>query len=131
MTENPPYKLSASIRDGIAEIVIEGELTRELIDRLRQDILAILRGEKVAGVLCDVRAAKGPHDITEAYFRTRSLPSDIARLPLAVVDLSDRNFHSFYETTAFNTGQSIKFFADVEAARAWLKSRIQKSHQAL
>ena len=63
--------------------------------------------------------------IIDAYFRARSIPSDVKILPAAVVDRSENwDYKSFYETTATNAGQSMKWFTDIESARAWLKSRL-------
>jgi len=78
-------------------------------------------------VLCDIRALQGPQEIAAAYFRVRSIPTDVQILPLAVVDQPGNwEFKSFYETTAANAGQSLKWFTDVESARAWLKSKLKK-----
>ena len=42
----------------------------------------------------------------------------------ALVDLKENeDWESFNETTAANVGVSIKWFTDIDAARAWLKSR--------
>lgn len=129
MRKIPPCHLSTSVREGIAGWVIRGELSRAAIDRLHEKIIAILL-EKDREPCCRTYGPqKGPLDITEAYFRVRSLPPDIARLPLAVVDLSkDRDFNSFHETTASQIGQSMPFFTDIKTAKAWLRSRIQEPH---
>ena len=126
MKENTDYQLSTSVSDGILEIIIKGELTKNTIDRLHAEVITIIRKEKAKAVLCDVRAARGPNDITAAYFRSRNIPSDVIKLPsAAVVELStNSDFKSFYETTAANAGHLAKFFTDIEAARAWLKSRL-------
>jgi hypothetical protein len=123
MKENSNYQISTSVRDGIVEVVITGEITKNTLDRLRAEVITILREINPKAVLCDVSALKGPNDITAAYFRARSTPQDVKILPAAIVDLSEnKDFQSFYETTAANTGQLLKYFTDIEAARAWLKT---------
>jgi hypothetical protein len=125
MEENTNYKLSTSVNEGIVEIVITGELTKNTVDRLHAEVITIVRENNGKAVLCDVRSAKGPNEIVEAYLRARSIPQDVKILPSAVVDRSENwDYKSFYETTAANAGQSMKWFIDIESARAWLKSRL-------
>ncbi len=124
MEENTNYKLSTSVNEGIVEIVITGELTKDTLDRLHAEVITIVRENNAKAVLCDVRSAKGPNEIVEAYFRARSIPQDVKILPSAVVDRSANwDYKSFYETTSANAGHSMKWFTDIESARAWLKSR--------
>jgi len=124
MKENIGYKLSTSENEGIIEIVITGELTKYTLDELHAEVITFIRESKAKAVLCDVRFSKGPNEIIEAYFRARSIPADVRILPAAVVDRPEKwDYTSFYETTATNAGQQIKWFTDIESARAWLKSR--------
>lgn len=70
---------------------------------------------------------KGPEDIVAAYFRARSIPTDVQILPAAVAERPGNwDFKLFYETTSANVGQLIKWFTDIESARAWLKSKLEK-----
>jgi hypothetical protein len=125
MEENISFQLSSSVNDGIVEIVFTGEITKNTLDRLRAEVITILREDNAAAVLCDVRAMKGPNEIVDAFKRVRSIPSDVASRPCAIVTTTEnREFQLFYEATAANTGQSMKFFADIEIARGWLKSRV-------
>ena len=117
------YQLSTSLDEAILEIIITGEITKESINLLRDEVLEIIRNTNAKAVLCDVRSARGPQDITEAYFRSRSLPADIKILPAAVVDRSENwDYKSFYEATAANAGHMLKWFTDIESARTWLKN---------
>ncbi len=125
MEEKTNYQLSTSVSEEILEIVITGEVTRNTIDELHTEVITIIKGKNAKAVLCDISALKGRYDVYgEAFFRVRSIPQDVKELPSAVVDLSKNTaYQSFYETTAANVGQSMKWFTDIEAARAWLKSR--------
>jgi hypothetical protein len=41
-----------------------------------------------------------------------------------VVDIPENSdYQSFHENTAVNAGMKLKFFTDIDAARAWLKSK--------
>lgn len=125
MEENTNYQVTTSVSNGILEIVITGELTKYTIDRIHDEVIKIIRENDAKAILRDIRAVKGPNEIGAAYFRVRSIPPDVKKLPAAVVDLSaDIVYKSFYETTAANAGQSMKWFNDIEPARAWLKSKL-------
>jgi hypothetical protein len=125
--ENIEYQFSTSLRDEIVEIVITGILTNDTLEKLHAEVITIIRECNAKGLLADVRAAKGPNEITAAFFRVRTIPPDVLKLPAAIVELSEnRDYQSFYETTAANIDQSMKFFTDIEAARAWLKGRFKK-----
>jgi hypothetical protein len=125
MAEKENYQLSTMVNDGILEIVITGELTKDSIDMLRGEVIEIIRNTNAKAVLCDVRNAKGPQDITEAYYRSRSLPADVKIRPSAVVERSENwDYKSFYEATAANAGHILKWFTDIESARTWLKNRL-------
>ena len=126
MEEKTKYQLSTSVSEGIVEIVITGEVTKNTIDRLHAEVITILSAKNAKAVLCDVRVLKAfPEQLASAFFRARSIPADVKILPSAVVDLlANEGYKSFYETTAANVGHSMKFFTDIEAARAWLKSRL-------
>jgi len=94
---------------------------------LRAEVVTIVREKAAKAMLCDVGALKGPNEITTAYFRARSVPQEVKRLPCAIVELSgNSDYQSFYETTAANAGLTMKYFTDIEAARAWLRSRLEE-----
>jgi len=125
MENKPDYQVVTSVHEGIVEIAITGELTSSALQSLHAEVIAIIRAQNAKAVLCDVRALKGPQDISEAYYRARSIPVDIKRLSAAVVEQpNDVAYQSFHETTAANIGMSLKWFTDIDAARAWLKSKL-------
>ncbi|MBN1998386.1 hypothetical protein JW935_12585 [candidate division KSB1 bacterium] len=125
MEDQTNYRLSCSVSEGIVEIVITGELTKDTIDNLHVDVIEIIRGKNAKAVLCDVRNLKGPQEIVAAYFRARSLPTDVKILPSAIVERPGNwDFKSFYETTSANVGHIMKWFTDIESARAWLKGKL-------
>ena len=126
MKEKINYRLSSSVNEGILEIVGTGEITKNTIDRLHDEIIEIVKAENTKAVLCDVRALKGPEDIVAAYFRVRRIPPSVKGRPYAAVVAPPENraYQSFYEITSVNVGHLVKFFTDIEAARAWLKSML-------
>lgn len=128
MEKRTLYQLSSSVRDEIVEIVITGEIPKNALDGLRVEILAILQETKAKAMLLDSRTAKGPTEIIDAYFRARSIPLDVKIniKAVAIVEPAEhRDFQSFYETTAANIGLKLKYFTEIEPARAWLKSELE------
>jgi len=125
MEENTTYQISTSVNDKILEIVVTGIIQRNALDRLRAEVITILRETKTKAILLDSRAAKGPHAISEAYYRARSVPLDVKTVPIAIVEPENMEYQSFYETTAANTNLMMKYFTDIEAARTWLKGRFE------
>lgn len=127
MEENTGYHLSATVHDGIVEFIFSGEVTKDTLDRLRAEVITILKEKNAKAVQYDVRALKGPNVMADAYIRARSVPTDTKRLPAAIVTQSkNRSYQSFYETTAANAGLSMRFFTDIETARAWLISKLKE-----
>jgi len=127
MAEMSDYQLSFTIRKGILEIVITGDMTKEAINMVHDEVMTVIRENHPKAVLADIRSANGPSDYTDAYYRVRSFPPEVSMLPLGVVDRPENwEFKSFFETTAANAGLSLKWFTDMEDTRTWLKSKIQK-----
>lgn len=113
------------MRDGIVEVVVKGALSADDSDKIRFEILKLLKDRDVRGVIVDVRASTGQQIISDAYYRVRSLAPGVKRFPCAVVDLpGSQEFKSFFETTAANACFTIKWFSDIESARTWLISKI-------
>lgn len=124
MKNSAGYQFSASVKDSVLEIVFAGEVTKNTIEQLHVEVLATIADKAVNALLCDVSALEWHDDFAAAYFRTRSFPVELLKLPSAIVDPApDSEYLSFYETTAANVGHRIKWFADIKSARAWLKSK--------
>jgi hypothetical protein len=70
----------------------------------------------------DVHTLKGRLGVMETYSFVRS-PFEKPRVRYAFVDLPENDgIMSFFETTALNTGLSLRCFTDIDVARTWLKS---------
>ena len=122
MENGTDYQLSTSVNERIIEIVITGEITEDAVKNLQNEVFAIVKSINARDLIVDVRALKGRFGFTEAYYRVRSYSPDTARVNTAVVDIEENAaFESFHETTAKNVGRSLKWFTDIDAARAWLK----------
>ena len=126
MVSQTEFSFSTSENEEIFEVAITGTVTRETLDQLHKEMIKLLERQDFKALLVDVRELKGDQDtFAAAYFRTRSIPPEYVRAPAAMVDSNDDvEYISFYETTAANVGYSWKWFTDIEAARAWLKSRL-------
>lgn len=121
------YQISYSVNEGIVEVVIKGEVSKGNISRLHHEVISILKDKNARAILSDVSKLEGvPDNIADAYYRVRDIPLEIRRLPSAVFSTTTSPAYiSFYETTAANAGQLVKWFADIEEARTWLKGKIK------
>jgi hypothetical protein len=126
MGKKTTYQISTSVNEGILEIVFTGEVTQYAVEKLHTEVITILKETNAKAVLSDVSALKGRfEEFAAAYFQVRKFPKDIIGLCSAVVDTSENEaYHTFYETTAANVGQTVKWFTDINAAREWLKSML-------
>jgi hypothetical protein len=118
------YTISSSVHEGILEIVITGEVAKDAVAGLMNEVFSMIRSMGARFLLVDVRAVKGRYGYAEAFLRVRSYPADVAQVNTAVVDTQENAaFESFHEMAAGNVGRSLKWFTEIEAARAWLKGR--------
>ncbi|KUG24653.1 hypothetical protein ASZ90_005527 [hydrocarbon metagenome] len=125
MGDKPEYKISVFEKEGVLEIVLTGEATQNNVEKIQEEVISIIISSKASGLLVDVRGIKGRLGYTEAYFRVRNYPSDVPKLPVAIVDLAENaDYESFHETTAMNAGLTYKWFTDIDEARAWLKNKL-------
>ena len=128
MENGTDYQLSTSVNEGILEIVITGEVTEDAVKKLQNEVFVIVKSINSRFLIVDVRALKGRFGFTEAYYPVRSYSPDTARVNTAIVDIEENAaYESFHENTAKNVGRSLKWFTDIDAARAWLKSMQRES----
>ena len=113
--------LVIEIRDARAadNLEISAELRRRILE------------EAPLGVLIDIRGnSEYPTPVTSynrisRQFEHVNQPTEI---PFAIVDSGERSEdHSFQEDLVANRGYTLRFFHDVEPARAWLKQQIEPS----
>jgi hypothetical protein len=118
------YNISISENEGIVEIVLAGELERDSIDKLTNEVLAIVKPMNAKKLLVDIRTLKGHFGYIEAYLNVRNFSSSFRGINITLVDIPENAiWESFHERTAINAGVSFKWFTDIDAARAWLKSQ--------
>lgn len=117
------YTISVYLNRDILEIIFTGELTRGSHDKIVSDVVFAIR-ENGANVLIDISALKGRLGIADSYQCVRNLPSHIYNMHFAMVNINGQDeLERFQETTALNAGIKVKWFTDIDAARAWLKGK--------
>ena len=127
MESEAQYQISSSVNEGILEITVTGEVTKNTIEKLAIEAAVIIIEKGLKDVLVDVCALKGRLGIMDTYSFVRS-PFERPRVNCAVVDLPEHaEYLKFLETTALNAGLSLKCFTDIDAARDWIKSIQKKS----
>lgn len=124
MEKKAEYQISSSVDDKILEIVVKGKLTKSSSKEMTNKFSDIVEANKIQKILVDIRALEGRLSVTEIYERVRTYPPHMYKSIFAMVDIPDNADHQmFHETTAANAGMKVKWFADMDAARAWLKSK--------
>ena len=128
MEKKVEYQISASVNEGLLEIVLTGEVEESAVKNLANEMITIIKGNGIKNVLMDVRAIKGRFGVTKAFNSVRTYPPYGLRVNSAMVDLPENaDYQSFQEETSINAGLSYKWFTDIDAARTWLKSKQDKA----
>jgi hypothetical protein len=124
MEKKAEYQLTTSVNEGLFEIIMTGKVTAGSIEKLHDEVAVVIKATGIENLLVDVSAVEGRFRIAETYlYVMRSFP-DKPEVDNAVVDIPDNaKYLSFYDDKATNAGLSVKGFANIDAARDWLKSR--------
>jgi hypothetical protein len=121
MGKGEGYNITTSWAGCVLEMRISGQMTSGNPEMIASDVFKIAEDNRPARVLIDVTGFQGRQNISD-YFR------DMKKFPLvhyivktAVVDLPENKaMSSFQETAMVNVGFEIRFFTNLEKARAWL-----------
>ncbi len=126
MENKPKYTIASLEKDGVLEVVMAGEVDKEGVGALQNEVITLVMSRDTKALLVDVRDLRGRFGYMEAYDRVRNYPADTPRLHTAIVDIAENaDYENFHETTAYNVGLSYKWFADIEEARAWLIKKMK------
>lgn len=124
MNERAKYQILVSVNDEILEIVPTGEVIERTIRTLANELIDIIKTNGYENALIDIRAIKGRFSNSEFDYRIRNYTLDKPQRHIAIVDLlANTDYQPFHETTTINTNRSFRWFTDIDAARAWLKSK--------
>jgi hypothetical protein len=126
MKKKAEYQMTSSVNEGILEIIITGKVTSDDTEKIMNKIIAVRKSINTKHELIDIRMLKGRLGISETYDFVRKLPSDRLTMNIAFVDIVEyAEYNLFYQATILNAGLSWKWFTDIDAARAWLKSKLR------
>ena len=124
MEKKEEYQLSLSVNDGILEITLTGTMMESYIKQVTNDLIDITKAKNIKKMLVNVSSLKRQLTYFETYQRVRNYPDDLYRIKFAMVDNKGLNeYEQFHETTAINAGITLKWFTDIDTARAWLKNK--------
>jgi len=127
MKKKAEYQMTSSVNEGILEIIIAGKVTSDDTEKIMNKIIAVRKSINTKHELIDIRTLKGRLGISETYDFVRKLPSDRLTMNIAFVDIVEyAEYNLFYQATILNAGLSWKWFTDIDAARAWLKSKLRR-----
>jgi len=120
--DDAAYRVSASVNEGIFEIVINGELPSDSIQTLMNELNDSVISSKAQKVLVDVRNVKSHFGHAETYLLAIKNPSCFDTIPTAILHaLDDSRLGSFHECLLRSNGLPVKWFTDIDKARKWLK----------
>lgn len=126
MENKSKYTIASSEKNGILEIILTGEVDKEGVEALQNEVITLVLSRDSKALLVDVRNLKGRFGYMEAYDRVRNYPAGTPRLYTAIVDVAENaDYENFHETTAYNAGFSLKWFTNFEKARAWLQDKMK------
>ncbi len=125
MEEASESNISSDLNGPILEVKISGDASKTSAKKIATEISGLVVKNKPKAVLIDVRSLKGRFELGDLYYGVRDLPRGVPILDTAVVGLKEyEEFDSFLEITSQNVGLPTQWFTEIEAARAWLKSRL-------
>jgi len=126
MKKKAEYHMTSSVNEGVLEIIITGKVTSDDTEKIMNKIIAVRKSINTKHELIDIRTLKGRLGISETYDFVKKLPSDRLTMNIAFVDIVEyAEYNLFYHATTLNAGLSWKWFTDIDAARAWLKSKLR------
>jgi hypothetical protein len=131
MEKKPTYRTWTTIKDGILEIVLIGEITEDSAGKLWNQFFTLVSSINIKYLLVDIRALKGRFGYIGKAIRSRKNLSFRPKLRNAFVDIPENAEHArFLEDSTNSVGMNLKCFTDINAARTWLKSKPSlKSYQ--
>jgi len=129
MKKKANFEMISSLIEGILEIVITGKVTSDDTEIIMNRIIAVRKSMNTKYELIDIRTLQGRLGISETYDFVKKLPSDKLTMNIAFVDIAEyAEYNLFYQATTLNAGLSWKWFTEIDAARAWLKSKMRKEN---
>jgi hypothetical protein len=124
MKKKEEYQIASSFNENILEMTPTGAITENDFTQLVIDFLAMKKERNIDKVLIDISLLDGQLKLVDAYHRVRNHPIDFYRIKFAMVDNRGLNEYTrFHETTASNAGMLVKWFDNIDDARAWLKRK--------
>lgn len=123
-TEIPGYLIKSSVKNGLLEIVLKGEITNYTYEKMLDELMAIEKSAEAKNELVDLRKLKGRVGNTEILHIVKNYPDHRLKMNIAFVDTPENaQIASFHETAAMEAGLNFKWFQNINDARAWLKSQ--------
>ncbi|HOU50371.1 MAG: anti-sigma factor antagonist [Smithella sp.] len=128
MGRNAEYEITSSVKDGVFEVTLVGELSESNVEKMQRDFSSIIKANGVQDMLVDIRDLDGRFMVESAYRHIERILTDQPNVNIAIVDFPDNlDFASHFEKSTMQSGQSLKCFTDMDAARAWLKSNKEEN----
>lgn len=116
------YQISTSWNEDTLEMRLSGQGTPNNADLIAKKVFEIVEVRRPKKVLIDITNMRGRLGIIDTYRRVQDYPPIHVIAKTAVVDLPENHDqYAFHETAMVNLGFQIRFFSDIQKARAWLE----------
>ena len=89
MEKKVEYQISSSMNKEILEAIITGETTKSTVEKMKNEVDAIIKANNVHKVLWDIRALKGRFGDEAVYFRARNNAIGYYNIHNAIVDIPE------------------------------------------
>lgn len=127
MQEKSTYNLTTFINEEIVKIIITGEVTKDNVKELANEVYAIVKLTNAKKLLCDIREIKGRLGYTDIYFFATDVPSFFYNINTVFVDLpKNAKLQSFRQYVTRLNGIPAKWCTDTDDAISWLQSTSER-----
>ncbi|MGD0280455.1 MAG: hypothetical protein ABSC11_14305 [Smithella sp.] len=123
MQKKPTYHLSTFLNGEILRVVVTGEISKDNIKELANEVYDIVKLTNARKLLCDIREMQGRLGFTDVYLFLTNVPSLFFDIYTAFVDIPENaKLQPFRQFVARNTGLPAQWYTDADDAVFWLQS---------
>lgn len=117
-----PYDVRFIEKEDIIEVISSGDLTKQDMERTRDEIIKICMEKFARKILVDATILKSTPAKYEMYFVLTGFPEGLKVAFVVSVFSEILNGVAFMEYVGEKQGQTVKIFRSREAAKKWLQN---------
>jgi hypothetical protein len=121
-----PYRTTTTIKDGILEIAITGEVTEDSVEKMWSQVFALVKIINTNCLLIDVSTLEGRFGYMANIIKSEKILSFGFKWRNAFIDNTENYKNiNIIKASANSVGMNLRCFTDIDEARTWLKSKPQ------